>query len=80
MESLRESIKAVLSVKDHEKKLSEFAIEKFQEQFKDKPKTYDGSWRSFKKYEILADHIIRIHYQYGYGDMEFDDSFDVGVQ
>lgn len=77
MKHIRSGIGVLWSVEFIRADIEKFAKNKFDEKFKDKKPTYDYSYNVYDKFEVISDHSIRIHYKYGGGDMEFDDSFVV---
>ena len=76
--SIKEHIKKVLSVKDSSEALHKFALEKYNEKFANN-KVESGTFRYFHHYEVISENEIRIHYKYGGGDIEYDDSFNVKI-
>jgi len=62
-------------VREEEKILDDFARKKFQEFVKEK--NPNNVWYEFSSYEIESINKIIIHYEYGYGDMEYKGKFDI---
>ena len=80
MNDIKKSVKILLSVKDHQKTVEDFAKNTFHEKFKnDFKNTASGGFQYYKDFTILSETKIRINYCYGAGDMDFTDSFDVDI-
>ncbi len=75
---LNKAVEIVIEADLALKTLNEFAKEKFNEHFKNE-KARVG-WRAYKGYDILSPTELRINYEYGGGDMEFDDNFRVDIK
>lgn len=74
--NLADSIKIVMESEKSRKFILKFAKQKYNEKFPDYPK--DG-WRSFNTFKILSKDVIEISYRFGYGDYEYEDSFEINV-
>lgn len=79
--NIQESIRAIMSVSTHQKILANFARSKYNEKFPPPRVTgnYNQGWNSYKGFVIISDKEIKVEYSYGYGDMEYDDSFSVDL-
>lgn len=79
--NIQESIRAIMSVSKHQKLLSDFARSKYDEKFPSKRITgnYNQGWHSYKGFVIISDSKIEVKYSYGYGDVEYDDSFTIDL-
>ncbi len=79
--NIQESIRAIMSVSIHTKFVAEFARSKYDEKFPSKRITgnYNQGWNSYKGYTIISDSKIEVKYSYGYGDIEYDDSFTIDL-
>lgn len=75
---IKPSIERLIAVKEDQDKVNQFAIDKFWQEFQheDIPR---GSWRAYSRFEILSPTKLRVHYDYGAGDMEMSDYFDVEI-
>lgn len=79
---IKESIKALISVSKHQNIIDDYARTKYNEKFKVDYKSgvySDGSWHKYDGFNIISENEIRVDYNYGYGDMEYSDSFKVNI-
>jgi len=74
--NLSDAIKILVDSEESRKFILKFAKAKYNEKFPDYPK--DG-WRSFNKFKIINNNLIEISYRFGYGDYEYEDSFQVDL-
>lgn len=81
MESIRQSIKSVLSVENHSKIIDQFARDRYLRKFP--PSERDGlrysGYHRYDGYEIISERELKVKYVYGAGDMDFDGYFIVEV-
>ena len=76
---MKTSMIYALAFRKHDKILRNYASEKFYESNYYKINSKLGHiW--FNGYEVLDENTIEIKYQYGGGDMEMDDSFEVKIE
>lgn len=76
-DAVRLSAKRVFENNKNYELINEVAIIKFNE-FK-LNKIEKGVWYRYIKFGMVSETTIRIYYHYGYGDMEYEDSFEVGI-
>jgi hypothetical protein len=74
--NLKESIKKILEVDVHRNIVDKFAREQYQEKYGDMDV---GAWSYYKGYKVISEKLVQINYEYGYGDMQFSDSFTVDL-
>ena len=79
METIKESLKILVSVEKHREKLDTFARSKFNERF-EKTKYQDGTYPSYSNFDIISETKIRVNYTYGGGDMDFNSSFTIELE
>ncbi len=75
--NLKESIKKILEVDVHRNIVDKFAHEQYQKKYDDISEV--GTWSYYRGYKIISEKLIQINYEYGYGNMEFSDSFTVDL-
>lgn len=68
------SIEILFSVKEHEKKIHEFAREEYNKKYEKQ----NHVW--YKGFEILDLNRLIINIGYGMGDIEMDDSFIINLK
>jgi len=71
---IKKSMKAILKVEKDDTILYNFASKEFHKSGKNKP---GSCW--FNRYEVIDKNTLRIKYQYGGGDLEMDDWWDVKI-
>ena len=79
MKDIKDSVKILFSNEKHREIVNKFARASYDEKFKGE-KIQHGSYHSYDKFEILSETSIRVKYTYGYGDMDFNGSFDIEVE
>lgn len=79
MDKILESLKIVFSAKPHYDSVDEFARNAYHEKFKDRKRQY-GTYHYYEGFEVLSPTKIKVKFQYGAGDMEYDDSFEVDIK
>ena len=79
MSTIKESVKAVLSVKDHKDILDKFARECYYNKFKDMKRQH-GTYHSYNGFSVVSEDVIEVNFVHGAGDMDFDDSFKVNIE
>ncbi len=78
---IKDSIKAIINISEHQKNLEEYARSKYSEKFigyKSGVKNFDV-WHSYDGFTIISETKIQVSFKYGYGNMEYTDSFLVDV-
>jgi hypothetical protein len=71
MSIIKDSVKAVIANKEHYNNVDTFARTAFNKYCDDNPKQ-EGTWRGYKNFQVFDENYIRINYEFGGGDMEFD--------
>lgn len=79
MENIKQHIKNILSYAEDEKKLKEFAEQKYNEKFADMERPI-GTYHGYEKYTIISENILKIHYLFGYGNKNFKEDFLVHIE
>ena len=78
MENIKEAIKTLILAAPHKSLINSFAKEKYNERFGDII-IPTGSFHYYSGYDIISEDKIKIEFEYGYGDMVFNDSFSVYI-
>ena len=76
---LQKSVKNLISVKEDRKRLDDFAKARYDENFPIDPKKFDRGWHYYDSCQIINETTLRVKYKHGFGDYEYDDSFDVDL-
>jgi hypothetical protein len=71
MSIIKDSVRAVIANKEHYNNVESFARTAFNKYCRDNPKQTD-TWRGYKNFQVWDENYIRINYEFGAGDMEFD--------
>jgi hypothetical protein len=79
MENIKQHIKNILSYAEDEKKLKEFAEQKYNEKFADMERPI-GTYHGYEKYTIISENTLKIHYLFGYANRQFTDNFIVEIE
>lgn len=74
---IQEAIDALLSIKDYEKIVDNFAKQKYYQKFPRKINHY--GFHVYNGYEVLDNKNIKVLYSYGAGDYEYNSSFIVNL-
>ena len=75
-ENLKIATQKVIEVKPYYEVLDKFAEQKFNERY-DRKKANGPIW--YNGFEVIDENTIKVTYQFGGGDMEMDDSFNVTI-
>jgi len=75
---LQKSVKNLIQVKNDQKRLDDFAKARYDENFPIDPKKLQG-WHHYDEFKIINETTLRIKYKHGFGDYEYDESFDVDL-
>jgi predicted Ser/Thr protein kinase len=76
---LQKSVKNLISVKKDREKLIDFAKARYDEKFPNTIKFYQG-WHHYDSYQIIDEITLRVKYKHGFGDYEYNESFDVDMR
>lgn len=76
---LQKSVKNLISVKEDNRRLDDFAKARYDEKFPRDPKKFDQGWHHYDDFKIINENILRVKYKHGFADYEYDDSFDVDL-
>ena len=79
MIDIRESIKKIFLAKSDNKLVEDFARIQYHEKFKN-IKKQSGTFHSYDKFEVISENTIEVHYVFGAGEYEYNDSFEVEVK
>ncbi len=79
MKDIKESVKILFSNEKHREIVNKFAREAYHERFKNE-KVQEGVYHQYDTFEILSENEIRVLYTYGYGDYDFNGSFDIKIE
>lgn len=79
MESIRQSIKSVLSVENHSKIIDQFARDRYLRKFPPSDGLRYGGYHRYDGYEIISERELKVKYAYGAGDGDFDGYFIVEI-
>jgi hypothetical protein len=77
---LEQSIQNLIKVKIDQKRLDDFARERYNEEH---PRDYSKPSQGYHHYDafkVIDENTIRIFFKYGAGDYDYDDSFDVDMR
>jgi hypothetical protein len=69
---LQKSVKNLIQVKNDQKRLDDFAKARYDENF-------PQGWHHYDEFKIINETTLRIKYKHGFGDYEYNESFDVDL-
>lgn len=78
MEGVKKSLKILASVTGHRTLVDNFARSKYEEKYGNLPIQYSG-YHAYSGFDVISENKIRVNYEYGAGEMDFHDSFDVEI-
>ena len=77
---LEQSILNLIKVKSDQKRLDNFSIERYNEEYpRDYSKPIQG-YHYYDAFKVIDENTIRIFFKYGAGDYDYDGSFDVDMR
>ena len=79
--NIEKAIQAVIEVEVENDFIDKFAREAYNEKIKEvkfRQVTY-GTYHAYKRYSIISANEIKVHYEYGGGDREYDGDFIVKI-
>lgn len=72
------AMEMVFSAREGNKHLDKTAKELYKERFPDKP--VNVGWHFYDGFSIPEFGILRVHHQYGGGDIKYSDHFDITIE
>ena len=79
MKDIKNSVKILFSTEEHREIVNKFAKEAYNAKFKNE-KFQEGTYHTYDTFEILSENEIRVLYTYGFGDYDFNGSFDIEIE
>lgn len=75
---LQKSVKNLINTKTDRERLDDFAKARYDETFPN-PRKFDQGWHHYDSYQIINETTLRVKYKHGFGDYEYNESFDVDL-
>ena len=77
---LVEDIRKLIDISASKSRVDRFVYSRLNEHFKIKYGSYKNIWTRFMGYEIISWFVIKVNYQWGYNDTEFDEHLIINLK